>query len=214
MITKGHFSTENRRNCSLSELYGGGLFIKFNSYSFNFNGGLRKHRVGYCLLRTPGQIGKKFLRFLTTDLLRFHRICLLFDWSKLLIFALLRINLPNLCPNMNNFDSVDFSECHSGEVISFFWRSVYFDCVHYLITLLNRMFSVCIIYIICMTIWHHGTMAQTCVIHRTQIIITDNLFVMQVSFSNCYEQARRKQFWIGEGGGGHGPKGAHDFLFL
>ena len=39
--------------------------------------------------------------------------------------CLLRINLPNLCPNMNHFDAVDFSECHSEEVISFFWRSVY-----------------------------------------------------------------------------------------
>ena len=27
---------------------------------------------------------------------------------------------------MNHFDAVDFSECHSEEVISFFWRSVYF----------------------------------------------------------------------------------------
>ena len=39
--------------------------------------------------------------------------------------CLLRINLPNLCPNMNHFDAVDFSECYSEEVISFFWRSVY-----------------------------------------------------------------------------------------
>ena len=39
--------------------------------------------------------------------------------------CLLRINLPNLCPNINHFDAVDFSECHSEEVISFFWRSVY-----------------------------------------------------------------------------------------
>ena len=31
----------------------------------------------------------------------------------------------NLCPNMNHFDAVDFSECHFEEVISFFWRSVY-----------------------------------------------------------------------------------------
>ena len=38
--------------------------------------------------------------------------------------CLLRINLPNMCPNMNNFDTVDFSECHSEEVVSFFWRSV------------------------------------------------------------------------------------------
>ena len=33
--------------------------------------------------------------------------------------CLLRINLPNLCPNMNHFDAVDFSECHSEEVIKF-----------------------------------------------------------------------------------------------
>ena len=31
----------------------------------------------------------------------------------------------NLCPNMNYFDAVDFSEYHSEEVISFFWGSVY-----------------------------------------------------------------------------------------
>ena len=112
---------------ALSELYGGGLFIKFNSYSFNFNGGLCKHRAGYCLLRTPGPRGKQFLRFLKADVLRFHQIYLLFDWIKLLYFymCLLRINFPNLCPNMNHFDAVDFSECHSEEVISFFWRSVY-----------------------------------------------------------------------------------------
>ena len=63
-----------------SELHG----IKtFKSYSFNFNGGLRKHRMGYCLLRTPSPRGKQFLWFLKTDLLRFHPIYLHFDWSKL-----------------------------------------------------------------------------------------------------------------------------------
>ena len=123
---------ENRRNCSPSELHGGGLFrtfnsYSFNSYSFNFNGELRKRRTGYCLFRTPSPRGKQFLWFLKIDLLRFHRIYLLFAWSKLLFFemCLLRINLPNLCPKMNHFDGVDFSECHSEEVISFFWRSVY-----------------------------------------------------------------------------------------
>ena len=112
---------------ALSELHGGGLFIKFKSYSFNFNGGLRKHRAGYCLLQTPGPRGKQFLWFLKTDLLRFHPIYLLFDWIKLLVFymCLLRINLPNMCPNLNHFDAVDFSECHCEEVTSFFWRSVY-----------------------------------------------------------------------------------------
>ena len=31
-----------------------------------------------------------------------------------------------MCPNMINFDAVDFSERHPEEVISFFWCSVYF----------------------------------------------------------------------------------------
>ena len=44
-----------------------------------------------------------------------------------LVWNGLRINLPNLCPNINHFDEADFSECHSEEVISFFWRSVYID---------------------------------------------------------------------------------------
>ena len=43
--------------------------------------------------------------------------------------CLLRINLPNLWPNMNNFDAVDFNECHSEEVISFFWCSVLDWCI-------------------------------------------------------------------------------------
>ena len=30
---------------------------------------------------------------------------------------------------MNYFDAVDFSEFHSEEVISFFWRSVYINAV-------------------------------------------------------------------------------------
>ena len=46
--------------------------------------------------------------------------------------CLLRINLPNLCPNMNHFDAVDFSECHSEEVISFFWRSMYIAWYYHL----------------------------------------------------------------------------------
>ena len=39
-------------------------------------------------------------------------------------FIELNFYLPNMCPNMNHFDAVDFSERHSEEVISFFWRSV------------------------------------------------------------------------------------------
>ena len=123
---------ENRKNCSLSELHGCSLFRTFNSYSFNFNGGLRKRQnyTAFVLLRTPSPRGKQFLWFfMQIHLLRFHRIYLLFGWSKLLFFLFvldvlqLRINLPNLCPNMIHVDALDFSEWHSEEVISFFWRS-------------------------------------------------------------------------------------------
>ena len=72
----------------MSELHGGSLFRTFNSYSFNFNGGLRKRRNGFCLLRTLSPRGKQFLWFLKIDLLRFHRIYLLYDWSRLLVFFL------------------------------------------------------------------------------------------------------------------------------
>ena len=47
----------------LSELQGGGLFSTFKSYSFNFNGGLRKRRTEYCLLQTPSRRGKQFVIF-------------------------------------------------------------------------------------------------------------------------------------------------------
>ena len=38
---------------------------------------------------------------------------------------ILRMTLANLCQNKFHFDAVDFSECRSEEVMSFFWRSVY-----------------------------------------------------------------------------------------
>ena len=46
---------------ALSELHGGSLFRTFIanfSYSFNFNGGLRKRSTGFCLLQTPSPRGK------------------------------------------------------------------------------------------------------------------------------------------------------------
>ena len=112
--------SENHRNCSPSELHGGSLFRTFNSYSFNFNGGLRKCHTGFCLLRTPSPRGKQFLWFLKIDLLRITFISSLIFKSNLLFFwmCLLRINLPNQCPNMIHVDAFDFSEWHSEEVIS------------------------------------------------------------------------------------------------
>ena len=41
--------------------------------------------------------------------------------------CLLRINLPNMCPNMNHFDAVDFSECHSEEVMFLLMLSLHFS---------------------------------------------------------------------------------------
>ena len=39
--------------------------------------------------------------------------------------CLIRITMANLCPNMIHFNTFDFSEGRSEEVISFFWCSVY-----------------------------------------------------------------------------------------
>ena len=39
--------------------------------------------------------------------------------------CLIRSTLANLCSVMNHFNALDFSECRSEEVISFFWHSVY-----------------------------------------------------------------------------------------
>ena len=68
-----------------------------------------------------------FFRFSKNDLSWFNRIFLLFDARKSCVFHifLLRSIKAYLCPNIINFDSVDFSERRPEEVISFFWRSVY-----------------------------------------------------------------------------------------
>ena len=63
---------------------------------------------------------------LLTENLR-HPILLLFHSSERLFFemCLLTSTIAKLCPCMIHFDALDFSECRSEEVISFFWRSVY-----------------------------------------------------------------------------------------
>ena len=66
---------------ALSELHGGSLFKKFNSYIHSISMAgiyIRKRRTGFCLLRTPSPRGKQFLWFLKIDLLRFHRIYLFY----------------------------------------------------------------------------------------------------------------------------------------
>ena len=59
------FFLENRRNCmlterALSELDGGGLFRTFNSYSLNFNGGLRKRRRAIVCFELPAREASSF----------------------------------------------------------------------------------------------------------------------------------------------------------
>ena len=70
---------------------------------------------------------EQFLRFSKNDLSWFNRIFLLFDKRKSGVFEifLLRSIKAYLCPNIINFDIMDFSERRPEEVISFFWRSVY-----------------------------------------------------------------------------------------
>ena len=69
---------------------------------------------------------KQFLRFSKNDLSWFNHIFLLFEARKSYGFQifLLRSIKAYLCPNIVNFDGVDFCERRPEEVISFFWRSV------------------------------------------------------------------------------------------
>ena len=73
-------------------------------------------------------LDEQFLWFSKNDLSWFNRIFFLFDTRKSYVFQifLLRSIEAYLCPNIINFDGVDFSEGRPEEVISFFWRSVYF----------------------------------------------------------------------------------------
>ena len=73
-------------------------------------------------------LGEQFLQFLKNYLSWFDPIFLLFETRKSFVFQifLLRSIKAYLCQNTIYFDCVDFSECRPEEVISFFWRSVYF----------------------------------------------------------------------------------------
>ena len=89
-------------------------------HSISILGRLCNRRTGYCLQRTISVIFENYL-------LQFLRIFLLFGSSKHLGFFLDVLNkviIAILCPNMINFDALDFIECHLEEMISFFWRSV------------------------------------------------------------------------------------------
>ena len=125
---KGHFLLRKKDTFGvLEKKLGGGASAPPPPGSAALDSGLRKRRTCFCLLRTPSPSsprGEHFLWFLKIDLMRFHRIYLLFDGSKLLfcyIMCLLRTHLPNLCPNMIHVDALDFSEWHSEKVIIKLW---------------------------------------------------------------------------------------------
>ena len=67
-------------------------------------------------------LGEQFLRFSKNYLSLFNHIFLLFDARKSCVFQifLLRSIKAYLCPNIINFDCVDFSERRPEEVISLF----------------------------------------------------------------------------------------------
>ena len=113
---------KNHKNYSPRPSMKGRLFRTFNSYSFNFIGGLCNHRTGYYLCQAPCLGGEQILLFLKNYLLRFYLILLSFDSSKHLCFemCLVRSTTANLCPIMIYFNE---SLWRSG----FFWRSVYFN---------------------------------------------------------------------------------------
>ena len=79
-----------------------------------------------CCLRGARSVSS-FCDFPKNDLSWYNHIFLLFATRKSCVFQifLLRNIKAYLCPNIINFDSVDFSERRPAEVRSFFWRSVY-----------------------------------------------------------------------------------------
>ena len=112
---------KNRRNCLLRTSTKGRLFR-----TFNFKGGLCNRRTGYCPCRALCLGGKRFLWILKNDPLRFHLILPFFGLNQRFVFEMcfIRSTIDNLCPIMIRFYALDFNECHSEEVISFFWCSV------------------------------------------------------------------------------------------
>ena len=137
-IAKGNFSkiTETAHWASSTEA---AYSEHFNSYMylFNFNGELCKRRISFCLWQTPSREASSFCDFWKLTSCDFTRFFSFFTQANLCFqMCLIRITIiAKLCLNMINFDAVDFSECRSEEVISFFWCSVYlFPHVLYFLT--------------------------------------------------------------------------------
>ena len=118
---------KNHRNGSLRNSMKGRPFWTFNSYSFNYNGGLCNRHTGFCPHQTLCPGGEQFMWFQKTSCIFTFFTQAKFASSFFIFFymQLVRSTIANLCSIMSHFDALDFSECRSEEVISFFWRSVY-----------------------------------------------------------------------------------------
>ena len=91
----------------------------FNSYSFNFNGGLCNRRIGFYPCRAPWPGDEHFLWFLKSDLLRFHPQFTPFWLNQTFVFEMYLVTstIANMCPNVIHFDAMDFSACRSEKVM-------------------------------------------------------------------------------------------------
>ena len=83
-------------------------------------------RIVNSYLLMPGYVTSSFCdvsKVTSCDLTPFH-----YFFTQLNVYflklCLVRSTITCLCPNTNNFDALDFSECRSEEEIRFFWRSV------------------------------------------------------------------------------------------
>ena len=122
---------KNHGNCSLGTSTKCRLFRTSNSYSFNFKGGLCNRRTGYCPYRAPCPGSEQVSVIFEKWPLAISPYFALFDSIKrsFLEMCLVRRTMANLCPIMIHFNALDFNECRSEEVISFFWRSVYIQYI-------------------------------------------------------------------------------------
>ena len=148
---------ENRRNCSPSELRASSTDAAYSKHSIAIHsismaGCVNAVRAIIVCFELPAREASSYCDFWKLTSCNFITFISSFIGVKFNFFfmSLLRINLPNLCPNMNHFDAVDFSECDSEEVISFFWRSFLIS----LSSLLLLCFSVWYFYSLFRTLFH------------------------------------------------------------
>ena len=123
---------ENHRNCSASELWASSTEAAYSGHSNAIHSismaGYVNAVPAFVCFELPAREASSFCDIWNLTILRFIAFISSLIEVNIFVFymCLLRMTLPNLCPNMIHVDALDFSEWHSEEVISFFWRSVYF----------------------------------------------------------------------------------------